>query len=88
MRKSPTATFAFQVALAATLFGAAIGCSSKSPAEPSSTSTNAVDVTASITVPAAVAPAAEAQIRNADQPVTLVVRNAVITQSTAITYTF
>jgi hypothetical protein len=89
MRKSSTITLAVYVALAAMLGGAAIGCSSKSPAEPSSTTASGdVNVTASITVPQAATPAANAQIRNADQPVTLVVRNAVITQSTAATYTF
>jgi hypothetical protein len=44
--------------------------------------------TASVTTPAAVLPSASAQIKNADQPVTLVVQNAVVTQSSGTTYLF
>ncbi len=58
------------------------------PAQPSS-STTAVDssLTASVTAPRPLSPAAGALIRNADQPATLVVANATITSGSA-TYTF
>ena len=67
------------------------GCS-KTPASPSSSSTApaAADgsaLTASVTVPRPLSPANNASIRNVDQPVTLVVTNAVSTQSGG-TYTF
>src|SRR5262249_31905548 len=41
-----------------------------------------------LTTPAAVSPANNAQVRFADQPVTLTIRNAATTGSTALTYTF
>lgn len=64
---------------------AAAACSSSSPTQPTAA---AGDATASVTVPRPVSPAAGAQIRNVDQPITLVVANAVLTQSAAATYTF
>jgi hypothetical protein len=68
----------------------AVACSknSNAPTQPStSTSTEANAVTGSVTVPQPVSPAANAAIRNADQPVTLVVGNAVATRGTN-TYDF
>jgi hypothetical protein len=58
----------------------ATGCSSSNPATPSAT--------ASVTTPRALAPANVAQIANTAQPVTLVVQNAVVTQSVGTIYTF
>ena len=43
---------------------------------------------ASVTSPAAVSPSASAQLKFADQPVTLIVRNATVTQSSGTTYSF
>src|SRR3989454_2539297 len=59
-------------------------CSKSSPTKPTSTAApaEADAVTGSVTVPQAVSPAANAQIRNVDQPVTLVVANAVATRGT------
>jgi hypothetical protein len=71
---------------------AATACSkSSSPTQPTATSAATPDgaaSTASVTVPRPASPAAGAAIRNVDQPVTLVVGNAVITRSAAATYTF
>jgi hypothetical protein len=67
------------------------GCSqSSNPTQPtgSTAPVDGNDLTASVTVPRALSPGVAAQIRNLDQPVTLVVANAVITQSTTVTYTF
>ena len=61
-----------------TLLGAA-ACGS-SPAQPSSSS--------SFTVPVSMLPVDRARFRNLDQPVTLSVQNAVITQAGTTTYTF
>jgi hypothetical protein len=62
---------------------------STTPAQPSA-ATPAADssATSSVTVPRPLLPAVNAQIRNQDQPVTLVVGNAAITQGSAATYTF
>jgi len=72
------------------LVGAA--CSeSSSPTQPSTSgaaTAGSGSATASVTVPRPVSPAAGATIRNVDQPVALVVGNAVLTQSAAATYTF
>src|SRR3989454_6178318 len=59
-------------------------CSKSAPTQPTSTAApaEADAVTGSVTVPQAVSPAANAQIRNVDQPVTLVVANAVATRGT------
>src|SRR5262245_60917422 len=74
-------------ALAVCLFVAA--CGRSTPAEPTSTAAaaDAAAVTGSVTVPQPVSPAANATIRNADQPVTLIVTNAVTTKG-ANTYDF
>ena len=63
--------------------------SDRTPTQPTSTAApaDADAVTGSVTVPQAVSPAANAQIRNVDQPVTLVVGNAVATRGTN-TYDF
>jgi hypothetical protein len=67
---------------------AATGCTSSNPSQPTATAPAAsVDSTASIAAPRPLTPANNAQIRNADQPVTLVVRNAVTTSTSAVTYT-
>ena len=75
----------FALALGAT------ACSkSGNPAEPSAAATpvsGAEALTASIAAPRPLAPGNNVQIRNVDQPVTLVVRNAVSTKS-GVTYTF
>src|SRR5438105_6135747 len=79
----------FSVALLVCL--AACACArSSNPAQPSVSTPppDSQDATASVTVPRLVSPAAGAQIRDLDQPVTLVISNAVITQSAAPTYTF
>jgi len=70
----------------------AAGCAynnASNPSEPSSTPPpDAAGVSASVTAPQPVSPADGAQIRNADQPVTLTVRNVVTTSSATPTYTF
>src|SRR5262245_33926969 len=66
-----------------------VGCA-KTPSAPATANPTAVTdptLTASVTVPRPVSPANNAQIRNVDQPVTLVVANAVSTQAGG-TYTF
>jgi len=80
----------FAATAAVCLVGAACSKSSN-PTQPSTTAAASADgaaATASVTVPRAVSPAAGVTIRNTDQPVTLVVANAVVTQSAAATYTF
>jgi hypothetical protein len=72
---------------------AAAACSkSSTPTQPTTAAATAAAegaaATASVTVPRPVSPAAGASIRNVDQPVTLVVGNAVLTQSAAAIYTF
>src|SRR5262245_11525618 len=73
----------------------ASACTKSSPAKPSEVSadqpaSSVVDAKTGITLttPSAVSPANNAQVRFADQPVTLTVRNAATTGSTALTYTF
>src|SRR5262249_20542457 len=68
---------------------ACTACSnSPTPAQPSgTTSVTDTAASASVTAPRPLTPAAGAQIRHAEQPVTLVVANAAITSGTA-TYTF
>ena len=76
---------AFALALA---LGAAACGKSSNPSQPSATTTSGTGVlTASIAAPRPLTPANTAQVRNADQPVTLVVRNAISTKS-GVTYTF
>ncbi len=59
---------------------AAVACRDKSPAQPSAVGGTTVS-------PAPVIPANNSQVKNADQPIALVVTNAVST-STGVTYTF
>src|SRR4051812_22721334 len=80
-----------RLAAAAAICLAGAACSkSSSPTQPSMAAgtLDAAASTASVTVPRPIAPAAGVTIRNVDQPVTLVVANAVLTQSAAATYTF
>src|SRR5690349_2289048 len=74
---------------------AAAACEKSSPATPSdlnaSSHANSVtDATTGITLtaPTPLTPTNNQQFRNADQPLTLTVKNAVSTGSTALTYTF
>jgi len=68
---------------------ATAACSSgSSPSQPSSSATvSDASATASVTTPRPLTPAAGAVVRNSDQPVTLVVANAVVTSGSA-SYTF
>ncbi len=69
---------------------AAAGCSKSSPVQPSETTAAASvaeALTASIAAPRPLTPANNAQIRNVDQPVTLVVLNAISTKP-GLTYMF
>lgn len=69
--------------------GASACTKSSNPAQPSSPAPAAdTAATASVTVPRPLAPAADAQIRFVDQPVTLTVGNAVLTGDNTATYTF
>src|SRR5712692_8161875 len=76
--------------LALAALAAAAGCTSSSPSQPTATTPAATveNATPSIAAPRPLAPANNAQIRNADQPVTLVVRNAITTATSPVTYTF
>ena len=78
------------VGLAVLLSCFATACAeSTSPSQPSSGgSNNETNATSSVTVPQPLTPAAGALVRNADQPIALVVRNAAVTQNAAATYTF
>ncbi len=80
---------------------AAAACTANSPAQPSTTASGpttnvstgtstsgASALTASIAAPRPLTPANNTLIRNADQPVVLVVQNAVVTRVIATTYTF
>src|SRR5439155_13603876 len=69
----------------------AAGCeSSSTPSMPtgSAAAPGADNATASIAAPRPLSPANNATVRNADQPVTLAVLNAITTASSAVTYTF
>jgi hypothetical protein len=75
----------------AALLLTALACQNTSPSAPSGTSgSTAPDPTptSSVTAPRSLAPAADAPIRNADQPVTLVIGNALLTRGSTPTYTF
>jgi hypothetical protein len=76
--------------LAAACLAAAACSSNSTPTQPTSAAATAdgAAATSSVTVPRQVSPAAGASIRNVDQPVTLVVANAVLTRSATATYTF
>ena len=69
---------------------AAASCSKSTPAQPSATTEVAaavVPLTASIAAPRPLTPANNAAIRNLDQPVVLIVQNAISTRP-GLTYTF
>ena len=68
---------------------AVAGCRSSNPSQPTGAAPAAVaDATASIAAPRPLTPANNAQIRNIDQPLTIVVQNAVTTAASPLTYTF
>jgi hypothetical protein len=79
---------AFRICVAFAI--AASACTrSKTPVQPSATALEAdTSATASVTVPRPLTPAAGAVVRNIDQPMTLTVGNAVVTQNNTPTYTF
>jgi hypothetical protein len=82
--------FSFALILIGT--AAACGKSSTSPSDSSSSDSSGTvsssSVTGSVTTPKTVQPANGAQVRNADQPVLLVVQNAIVTKNGGTTYTF
>jgi hypothetical protein len=82
----------FSLALIFIAAAAACGKSSTSPSDSTSSDSggnvSSSSVTGSVTTPKTVQPANGAQVRNADQPVLLVVQNAVVTKSGGTTYTF
>jgi hypothetical protein len=71
---------------------AACGKSSTSPSDTTSSdssgSVSTSSITGSVTTPKTLQPTNGAQIRNSDQPVLLVVQNAVVTRGGGTTYTF
>jgi hypothetical protein len=73
-----------------TALAAAGACTSSNPSQPSGTTPAATlaNSTASIVAPRPLSPANNASIRNADQPVSLIVRNAITTATSPVTYTF
>jgi hypothetical protein len=77
-----------RASIALALAIAAAACTKSAPTQPSADSAAAVaaDLTASIVAPRPLSPANNAQIRNVDQPVVLVLQNAISTQS-GVTYT-
>ena len=80
------------------LAAGAAACSNPStPAQPSAPTattasgteaSSATSLTGSVTIPRLLQPANGAQIRNIDQPVTLLIENAVVTKPGGTTYTF
>src|SRR3954470_10675099 len=77
------------------LFVATTACTKASPTRPSDGTASglAASVTdastgITLTTPSLVTPPVNQQIKNADQPVTLTVKNAVTSGKTALTYTF
>jgi hypothetical protein len=86
---------ALSIGGACALVLATVACEKSSPARPSDVETatqvaSVVDAKTGITLtsPTLVAPDNNHQFKNVEQPVTLTVRNAVTTGSTALTYTF
>src|SRR5262245_8214203 len=80
---------------AVALLATAAACTKSSPARPTETgaaeqTATVVDATTGVTLttPTPMSPAAGASVRFADQPVTLTVRNAATSGTTALTYTF
>jgi hypothetical protein len=82
----------FSFALMFLVTAAACGKSSTSPSDTSTTDSNGSvsgsSATGSVASPRALQPANGAQVRNADQPLLLVVQNAVVTKTGTTTYTF
>jgi hypothetical protein len=77
-----------RMCVAWTMIAAAAACSKSNPAEPSGSSgETAGSLTASIAAPRPMTPSNNAAIKNIDQPLTLVVLNAVSTRP-GVTYTF
>jgi hypothetical protein len=76
--------------LAVMALAAAGACTSSTPAQPSATApaATAANSTASVAAPRPLTPANNASVRNADQPISLIVRNAITTATSAVTYTF
>src|SRR6266550_211962 len=77
------------------LLAATLACTKESPTRPSETTASGsaasvTDATTGVTLtsPAPVTPTANQQFKNVEQPITLTVRNAVTSGSTALTYTF
>ena len=75
----------YRVALVALAALAAAACDRLNNSSPTSTTTGG---TASVTAPLATSPSANASVRFADQPVTLVVQNAALTHTSGTVYTF
>src|SRR4029077_13551776 len=75
-----------------TAAAAACGKSSTSPSDTSSSdssgSVSSSSVTVSVATPKILQPQNGAQVRNADQPILLVVQNAVVTKAGSTPYTF
>ncbi len=74
--------------IALTMIAATASCSKSNPAQPSgASSADSTGLTASIAAPRPMTPSNSAAIKNVDQPVTLVVANAVSTKP-GVVYTF
>ena len=85
----------FGIWSALALLVATTACTKSSPARPSDgtasgTSASVTDATTGVTLtsPTAVTPAVNQQFKNIEQPITLTIRNAVTSGTTALTYTF
>ena len=77
------------------LFAVTTACTKESPTRPSEgtasgQTASVTDATTGVTLtsPSLVTPAANQQFKNVDQPVTLTIKNAVTSGTTALTYTF
>src|ERR1700712_4646456 len=77
------------------LLAVTTACTKASPTRPSETTasgqtTSVTDATTGVTLtsPSLVTPTANQQLKNVDQPITLTIRNAVTSGTTALTYTF
>src|SRR5882757_2520204 len=85
----------FGIGSALALLVAATACSKSSPTRPSDgtasgQTTSVTDATTGVTLtsPSLVTPTANQQFKNVEQPVTLTIKNAVTSGTTALTYTF
>ena len=81
-----------QFSVVVLLLAGAVACSKSGALQPSSpdagSSASAAALTASVGAPFPVSPGNNIQIKFADQPVTVIVSNAVVTKSTGTTYAF